>query len=54
MIGEHILEKFEFRIIKQNEMKQAIAIEQICFPSNEACSAENMEKRIMSAPEFFW
>lgn len=48
-----ILEKFEFRNIKQSETEQAVAIEQICFPPNEACSRENMTERISAAPELF-
>lgn len=48
-----ILEKFEFRNIKQSETEQAIAIEQICFPPNEACSAESMKRRIEAAQELF-
>ena len=31
-----IHEKYEFRNIKPEEAKQAAAIEQICFPPNEA------------------
>lgn len=48
-----ILEKFEFRNIKQSETEQAVAIEQICFPPNEACSRENMTERISAAQELF-
>ena len=31
-------DNFEFRSIHPDEVEQAIAIEQICFPPNEACS----------------
>lgn len=48
-----ILERFEFRNIKQSETEQAIAIEQICFPPNEACSEESMINRITAAQELF-
>ena len=48
-----ILEKFEFREIKQEEAGQAVAIEQVCFPPNEACSEKNMRERIAAAPELF-
>ena len=48
-----ILEKFAFRNIKQEEAEQAVAIEQICFPPNEACSEKNMKDRIAAAPELF-
>lgn len=30
--------RYEFRIIKDNEAEQAVSIEQVCFPPNEACS----------------
>ena len=33
--------------------EQAIEIEQICFPPNEACSAKMMRERIETAPELF-
>lgn len=48
-----ILERFEFRNIRQDEAEQAAAIEQICFPPNEACSEQNMRERIAKAPELF-
>lgn len=48
-----ILEKFEFRNIKQDETNQAVVIEQVCFPPNEACSEKNMKDRIATAPELF-
>lgn len=48
-----ILEKFEFRNIRKDEIEQAVAIEQICFPPNEACSEKNMKDRITTAPELF-
>ena len=47
------LEKFEFRDIKRNETEQAVEIEQICFPPNEACSREHMSERIAAVPELF-
>lgn len=47
------LERFEFRNIKLSETEQAVTIEQICFPPNEACSAENMKSRIAAARELF-
>lgn len=50
---KEILEKFEFRNIRQEETEQAAAIEQICFPPNEACSEQNMRERIAKAPELF-
>lgn len=45
--------RFEFRNILQEEAAQAVAIEQICFPPNEACSEKNMKERIAKAPELF-
>ena len=47
------MEKFEFRTIHIEETEQAVQIEQICFPPNEACSREYMEERIKAAPELF-
>lgn len=48
-----IFERYEFRNIKSEETDQAISIEQICFPPNEACSAKNMIERVATAPELF-
>lgn len=48
-----ILEKYEFRNIRQEEAEQAVEIEQICFPPNEACSAQHMKERIAKALELF-
>lgn len=47
------MEGFEFRNIRSDETKQAVAIEQICFPPHEACSAKAMTERIAAAPELF-
>lgn len=46
-------ERFEFRSIRLDEAEQAVAIEQLCFPPNEACSEKHMRERIAKAPEFF-
>lgn len=48
-----ISEKFEFRDIKPEEAEQAVAIEQICFPPNEACSEQHMKERMRKAPDLF-
>ena len=48
-----LAERFEFRNIHGNEADQAVQIEQICFPPNEACSEKNMKERIAIAPELF-
>ena len=42
-----------FRTINPEETEQAIRIEQICFPPNEACSPRSMSDRISAAPELF-
>jgi ribosomal protein S18 acetylase RimI-like enzyme len=47
------LNKYEFRSIRPEEADQAVAIEQICFPPNEACSEQHMKERIATAPELF-
>lgn len=47
------MERFDFRSIRQEETNQAVKIEQICFPPNEACSREHMTERIKGAPELF-
>ena len=46
-------DRFEFRNILPEETSQAIEIEQICFPPNEACSDKSMRERIAAAPELF-
>ncbi|MDO4514039.1 MAG: GNAT family N-acetyltransferase [Lachnospiraceae bacterium] len=46
-------DRFEFRDIKIEESDQAVAIEQICFPPNEACSEKCMKERIGAASELF-
>lgn len=48
-----ILEQYTFRNIRQEEAEQAAEIEQVCFPPNEACSAQHMRERIAKAPEMF-
>ena len=46
-------DRYIFRNIQPNEKDQAVVIEQICFPPNEACSEEHMRERIGMAPELF-
>lgn len=46
--------EFEFRMIKIEETNQAVEIEQICFPPNEACKKEAMTRRILKAREDFF
>lgn len=50
---QNISEAFEFRFIRPQEADEAVAIEQICFPPNEACSERHMKERIQKAPELF-
>ncbi len=50
---ESVTQKFEFRNIRPEETDQAVMIEQICFPPNEACSEAHMRERIEKAPELF-
>lgn len=50
---QSLLEVFDFRTILPNEAEQAVAIEQICFPPNEACAREDMIERILAAPDLF-
>lgn len=52
-IQETIGEKFEFRNIRPEEAPQAVEIEKICFPPNEACSKEMMVTRVAKASELF-
>lgn len=47
------MERFEFRDIRQDEVDQAITIEQICFPPNEACSPKAITERVAAASELF-
>lgn len=51
--GKRLTERFEFRNIRADETQQAAAIEQICFPPNEANSFEEIHNRAMKAPELF-
>lgn len=49
-----LLERYEFRDVRQEEADQAVAIEQICFPPHEACSEKHMKARVESVPEQFF
>ncbi|MBQ8912482.1 MAG: GNAT family N-acetyltransferase, partial [Lachnospiraceae bacterium] len=51
--SKNVLDKYEFRSINQDETNQAVRIEQICFPPNEACSEKSMKERIKKVPELF-
>ena len=48
-----LYERFEFRDIRPEEAEQAVMIEQTCFPPKEACSREQIEKRVALASELF-
>ena len=48
-----LTQKYEFRDIRPEETEEAIEIEQICFPPNEACLPKSMRERIEKAPELF-
>lgn len=50
---EKAASQFIFRSIRPSEAEEAIEIEQICFPPNEACSPASMRERIAAAPELF-
>ncbi|MDD6039168.1 MAG: GNAT family N-acetyltransferase [bacterium] len=47
------VDRFEFRSIRPEEANQAVTIEHICFPPNEACSEAHMKARIAKAPDLF-
>ena len=53
MTKEELQERFEFRNVKAEEADQAIEIENICFPPNEACSPKSMTERVSRAKETF-
>lgn len=53
MTQKSLTERFTFREIYMYEIPQAIAIEMVCFPPNEACSAQAMKERIAVASELF-
>lgn len=47
-------EKYEFCNIRRDEIEQAVKIEAICFPPNEACTYEHMVPRSKMHRIFFW
>jgi len=47
------LNKYEFRTVLPEEADEAVVIEHICFPPNEACSEKHMKERIERTPETF-
>lgn len=52
-IREIRMNQFIFRSILTDEIDQAVAIEQICFPPHEACSEKSITKRIAKARDLF-
>ncbi|MDD6573153.1 MAG: GNAT family N-acetyltransferase [Thermoflexaceae bacterium] len=50
---KNLNERFIFRNILPEEADQAVLIEQICFPPNEACSEAMMKERVAMAPDLF-
>jgi ribosomal protein S18 acetylase RimI-like enzyme len=48
------MKEFEFRTIRLDEIDQAVEIEQICFPPNEACTREAMTRRINKDKDDFF
>ena len=53
MSNKAISDKFEFRHIRPEETDEVVAIEQICFPPNEACTEQSMKDRIVVAADMF-
>lgn len=53
MPDQDLYERFEFRTIRPEEGQQAVEMERVCFPPNEACSEKMMLERIAKAPELF-
>ena len=53
MTKAELSELFTFRNVKEEEADQTIEIENICFPSNEACTPESMAERASQAQEKF-
>lgn len=53
MTKAELSELFTFRNVKEEEADQTIEIENICFPSNEACTPESMAERASQAQETF-
>ena len=45
--------KYILRNIRPDEADQAVNIEHICFPPNEACSEKCIKERIAAVPELF-
>ena len=48
-----MMDRYEFRNIRPEEADQAVQIEKICFPPNEACSEKSMRERALQASDAF-
>lgn len=46
-------QNFIFRPVEKEEAEQAVAMENICFPPNEACSRDMILSRIDRIPDYF-
>ena len=53
MTRAELQERFEFRDVRAEEADQTIAIENICFPPNEACSSKSMTARFTGTGDIF-
>lgn len=51
--SEELLERFEFRNLRPEEYMEALEIEQVCFPPNEAFTEPIMRDRAAAAPDLF-
>ncbi len=50
---DYTAEEIEIRNIRPDETEGGIAVEQACFPPEEACSPQHMRERIDAAPDLF-
>ena len=48
-----LYERFDFRMINDDEADEAAAVEAECFPPKEACTLEHMRDRVKAAGEIF-
>ena len=46
-----LYERFEFRLIKEDEADESAVVEAECFPPKEACTLEHMRERVKAAGE---
>ena len=48
-----LYERFDFRLINDDEADEAAAVEAECFPPKEACTLEHMRERVKAAKDIF-